>query len=290
MRYFQLVLLLIIFQSCKQNKDNFDVNESQSNNSEVIESANDSIINTINSFYTSYISENAKDIVNKNALKELKSKYVAKSLLDKLDKKKLDYDPFVNAQDYNIEWLKNIEITKDKLKKDTYKVCIIDNGIKTFIPLVVKKELNQYKIYDINGLPDEIIESVNKEKDIEQDITGNWKTICEDNRTGLHAFDSSQGYLDIYIKDDFARVAVNIDNNSIIKYSVLTSITRYNKFVDWLEISTDSTICKVKIINEKELELEWLGFYNKKIQRREMVKNPFTDKIENTKVILKNCK
>lgn len=289
MRYFQLVLFLIVLQSCKQNKDNFDVNESQLSNVQIIESSNDSIINTISSFYTSYISENVKDIVDKNYLKELKNKYLAKNLIVKLEKRELDYDPLVNAQDYNIDWLNNIEITKDKSKLDTYKVYINDNNVETDISLVIKKERNQYKIYDINNLPNEITKSEIIESYIEMDITGTWKKICEENETSLQAFDSSHGYLDIYMQNDYARVSVDINNNSDIKYSVLTGITRHNRFVNWIDISHDSIICKIKFADENSIEIEWFGFYNNKTKKREMIKNPFVNEPDNHSVSLNKC-
>ena len=91
------------------------------------------------------------------------------------------------------------------------------------------------------------------------------------------------------MNNDYARVAVEITNNSNIKYSVLTGITRYNKFVNWLDISHDSIICKVKRTDESKLELEWLGFYNNKTKKREMVKNPFTNDTQIKSVLLKNC-
>nr|WP_255509237.1 hypothetical protein [Flavobacterium sp. J27] len=34
--------------------------------------------------------------------------------MDKLVEMNLDYDPFVNAQDYNVNWIANLEIKKEK--------------------------------------------------------------------------------------------------------------------------------------------------------------------------------
>lgn len=290
-----LFLLLIVTQSCFQKTDkevlntNKEVLNTDTKTLELTDTRNEAISKNLKAFYVSYISENAKDVVDKNSLKELKNKYVTKSLLDKLQILELDYDPFVNAQDYNAEWLKNIEISKDKLNDNIYIVYINDNGTKTSISLVIKKEVDQYKIDDINNLPNNIIETNNNKNYSDQEITGNWKTLCEENKTALLASDPSYGYLDIYLNNNYARVAVEITNNANIKYSVLTGITRYNKFVNWLEISHDSIICKVKRTDKSKLELEWLGFYNMKTKKREMVKNPFTVETANKLVILKIC-
>ncbi|WP_395077651.1 DUF3828 domain-containing protein [Flavobacterium sp.] len=291
----KLVLVCFLIISCNgqvTNKNKQDIKQDKKqieNTLKSIETSSDTIVKNLKVFYVSYISENAKDLVDKNTLKELKNKYITKSLLDKLQNLELDYDPFVNAQDYNTEWLKNIEITKDKLKDNTYIIFINDNGTKTTISLVIKKELNEYKIDDINNLPNNIIEPENNENYPEIEVTGSWKKMCEEKKTELLAFDSSHGYLDIYLNNDYARVAIEITNNSNIKYSVLTGITRYNKFVNWLDISHDSTICKVKRTDKSKLELEWFGFYNNKTRKREMVKNPFTDNTQNKSVLLKIC-
>lgn len=297
-----LFLLLIVTQSCFQKTENKglktevtisktadDILKVNPNNANLIEN-NDSIIKNLKDFYMSYITENSKDIVDKNVLKELKNKYITKNLLNKLQKLALDYDPFVNAQDYNAQWLKKIEITKSQLHKNNYSIIIDDNGKKINVSLVIVKELNQYKIDDINNLPNNIIETHQTENHAGQEVTGTWKKTCEEKKTGLLAFDSTHGYLDIYMSNDYARVSVDIINSTNIKYSVLTGITRYNKFVNWLDVSNDSIICKVKRTNESSLELEWLGFYNKKTRKREMVKNPFSDENGNKFILLKICK
>ena len=46
-----------------------------------------------------------------------------------------------------------------------------------------------------------------------------------------------------------------------------------------------------KIINnmEGELQFEWYGFYNRRTKEREFKQNPFTNKIENSSIVLKWC-
>ncbi|MEO8234264.1 MAG: DUF3828 domain-containing protein [Flavobacterium sp.] len=288
-----LFLFIIITQSCFKKTDNVVKTDDQvlkatTNAIELVE-VSDSVAKDLKSFYTSYISENAKNVVDRSFLKELKNKYVTQSFLNKLQKLELDYDPFVNAQDYNSEWIKNLGIIKDNSKENTYNVIITDNGVRTNILLVLKKEQNQYKIDDIANLPNNTIVADKIENYSQEEVTGIWKTVCQANKTALLANDSSHGYLDVYINNDYARVAVEIVNNTDVKYSVLTGITRYNKFVNWLYISNDSIVCKVKRTNENELELEWLGFYNKKTKKREMVKNPFNNEIKTNLVELRKC-
>lgn len=291
---FFLILTLTITQSCFQKTDKIVSNqESQIVKKDTttfsLYERNDTIVKNLADFYKSYISINAGDEINKNALNKLKSEYITNELLDKLQKLQLDYDPFVNAQDYNLEWLKNIKISEDKSKKNTYKVIINDNGSINSISVVIKKELNQYKINDINNLPTVTGKTQNNENYSSKEVTGTWKVYCEEKRSSFLFFDSSHGYLDIYMNNDYARVSVEVFQNTDVKYSVLTGITRHNKFVNWLDISTDSIVCKIKRIDDSKLEMEWLGFYNKKTKKREMVKNPFNNLNQNKSIELINC-
>lgn len=124
----------------------------------------------------------------------------------------------------------------------------------------------------------------------QKSLIGNWKVKCEEKKSGLLIFDSSNdGYLDIYLNNDYARVSVTILNKKDVKYSVLTGITRHNTFVNWLNISRDSSICKINRINNNQLELKWLGFYNIKTKKREMVNSPFNSNKNNKSVMLNNC-
>lgn len=287
------ILILVITQSCFKKSEN-DIVKSEvkvlkenKKNSELA-FHNDTITKNLKDFYRLYLTENAKNVVDKDFLEKLKNKYLTRKLIVMLEKTELNYDPLVNAQDYNIDWLKNIVVSKDNLKTDTYNVIITDNNIKTIISLIIKKEQNQYKIDYINNVPDTINEPENDKVYSENELVGEWKLKCEENYSAIIMDSKDFGYLDIYTNNDYARVALNLDENNNYKYSVLTGITRYNKFVNWVDISTDSVFCKIKALNNHSLKLEWLGFYNKKTKKREMIRNPFEKGLKNQNIIYLN--
>lgn len=104
-------------------------------------------------FYQAYITEGAKNTTDGTALHAIKEKYVTKNLLSELQqalsKGELDYDPFVNAQDFNFDWLGTLEISKDKSLPATYHVSYANSyekDGKTHIKVAVVNEGGRYKI------------------------------------------------------------------------------------------------------------------------------------------------
>lgn len=104
-------------------------------------------------FYYSYITEGAKSGSNASALHAIQEKYVTKDLLSQLQhafsEGELDYDPFINAQDFNLDWLATLTITKDEVLPATYHVSYADaykKDGKTHIKLSVVNEAGHYKI------------------------------------------------------------------------------------------------------------------------------------------------
>jgi hypothetical protein len=84
----------------------------------------------------------------------IKSKYFTANLLDKLDKlnkQGLNYDPFINAQDWDIDLLKKLMIRKEIKSNNIFEVSYPDNYRKTLtkIKLIVIKQNDNYKIDDI---------------------------------------------------------------------------------------------------------------------------------------------
>lgn len=87
----------------------------------------------------------------KQALKVQKQYSTAKLIawIDKqTEKEELNYDPYVNAQDADQDWLKTIRIEKDAKTLNLYNVSFFDNFEKKrrFVRLFVTKEGNKYKI------------------------------------------------------------------------------------------------------------------------------------------------
>ncbi|HVV55801.1 MAG TPA: hypothetical protein VHC47_10770 [Mucilaginibacter sp.] len=108
-------------------------------------------ISMLNFFYTSYITEvsNGNPRTFKRNIDSIQKKYCTTTLLAKIKKKELDTDPFLKAQDSNIEFLKTLVIKKDFKKPNTYIVSYGDNNDKTTIHLVVKEQKEVFKIFDL---------------------------------------------------------------------------------------------------------------------------------------------
>lgn len=129
-------VIMILFNSCGQAQDN---------------SSDGKIISMLKEFYTSYITENSKMPPNMKNIDSMKRKYCTNSLLYKIKKQELDYDPFLNAQDSNTEWLKTLSITKDSNKTNLYIVSYIDSysNNKISVKLIIVKEKDSFKINSI---------------------------------------------------------------------------------------------------------------------------------------------
>jgi|ERR1044072_10351 hypothetical protein len=114
--------------------------------------SDDAAIKMLKEFYTSYITEGTKIESNEDQLESIQKKYCTAKMLTKMkhemEEGEMDSDPFINAQDFNIDWLKTLTITKDPQKADVYIVSYLDNYTKTRtqMKLHVVKEGAQYKI------------------------------------------------------------------------------------------------------------------------------------------------
>ena len=88
----------------------------------------------------------------------------------------------------------------------------------------------------------------------------------------------STTYIDFFAEEGKgidARILVsaflNKDSNQntyYYKYKMLTGITRFNKALDWGNLSQDSIIAKVTRIGNNQLKLKWLGFYDNAKRKR----------------------
>lgn len=87
--------------------------------------------------------------LNGKKIDSLKSRYCTKRYLDELSSDDdLDYDPFLKAQDYDIEWLKTLTVNKTPEKEMLYIVSYYESYKKarTTIRLKIIKEKGSYKI------------------------------------------------------------------------------------------------------------------------------------------------
>lgn len=118
-------------------------------------------------FYTLYITENDKKKRDDLRIATIKEKYVTPKLIAKIDSAmlyyNLDYDPFVNAQDYDTAWIKTLEIAPVPERTNTFDICYTYNrNSKSCTTVVLVESEGKYMIDNFDGLDDKI--SVLKEK------------------------------------------------------------------------------------------------------------------------------
>lgn len=109
----------------------------------------DASMEMLKQFYTEYITEILKTDPSEKKLKSIKKQYCTAGLLSKIQSVELDYDPFLNAQDADEDWLKTLSVRKDpQRKKDGYIISLVDKDTetKTTVKLIVIKEKERYKI------------------------------------------------------------------------------------------------------------------------------------------------
>ncbi|MBC9934150.1 DUF3828 domain-containing protein [Chitinophaga qingshengii] len=114
----------------------------------VAKAQDEGAIKMLKQFYTSYITEEAKNDVDEKKINLLKKKYCTTALLNKLKHMELDADPFVHAQDYDATWINTLSVRKDAKLADVYHVSYLDAYAKekNTIKVQVVKEGNSYKI------------------------------------------------------------------------------------------------------------------------------------------------
>lgn len=128
-------------------------------------------------FYTLYITENDKKKRDDLRIAAIKEKYVTPKLLAKIDSAmlyyNLDYDPFVNAQDYDTAWIKTLEIAPVPERTNTFDICYTYNENSKSCPTVVLvKSEGKYMIDNFDGL-DDTISALKEMADDETEISDN---------------------------------------------------------------------------------------------------------------------
>lgn len=108
----------------------------------------------LKSFYTEYIIANTKSPSDEKEIDAIKKKYCTakflKALAEKQASGELDYDIFVSAQEYDIEWLKTLKIAPSatfNIFRVTYDMNFEDD--QALVRPVVVKENGKFKIDDI---------------------------------------------------------------------------------------------------------------------------------------------
>lgn len=116
--------------------------------------SNEEIVQMLKSFYKEYVNENDKMPVNDEKVELIKKKYCTSKLLKKMGLIELDFDPFIDAQDFESTLLKTIEISKDKKINNIFKACYFTtfNNKTVCVKFRIAKVNNTFKIDDIIGL------------------------------------------------------------------------------------------------------------------------------------------
>ncbi|WP_426059773.1 DUF3828 domain-containing protein [Hymenobacter sp. B1770] len=105
-------------------------------------------------FYTAYITEGAKAPTPFNLAKSraLQKKYCTASLSSKINAQyksgQLEADPFLQAQDVDISWLKTLSFNRNASRLNTYTVSYFDaeSNEKIVIHLTVIKQGDSFRI------------------------------------------------------------------------------------------------------------------------------------------------
>lgn len=108
----------------------------------------------LQNFYIEYVTEVSKLPTDFKKIASIKKKYCSVYLIERLKRKELDYDPFLNAQDSEIELLKTLTIKKDLKMANAYNISYLwdEENPPITIKLLVVKEKSDYKINSILGL------------------------------------------------------------------------------------------------------------------------------------------
>ena len=117
-------------------------------------SSDKQIVEMLKKFYNEYLIEIERMPLNQRKMNLIKQKFCTSKLLKKIDLLELDYDPFVNAQDFDSEVLKTIKFTKDSKNLNIYKACYVYsfNKKNICIKLRIIKVNGNFKIDDIIDL------------------------------------------------------------------------------------------------------------------------------------------
>jgi hypothetical protein len=144
--YYLLFVFAVAGQSCGLSAGNRVSTATESGNGK-----EEKAIQRLKEFYTAYISCCDNPDGDLKTLSSLRNKYFTKPLLEKLENSCPDYDPVIQAQDCDANWIKTIEIEPDTERQNVYAVSYIStyNNEKTRIRLLLADDNGNYLIDDI---------------------------------------------------------------------------------------------------------------------------------------------
>ena len=106
----------------------------------------------LKTFYRAHITAASKWPIDFAKLNAISKKYCTASLLSKIQAQlksgQLDADPFLQAQDVDISWLKTLSFAKEARPLNAYTVSYVDavSNEKVVIHLTVSKQGDRFKI------------------------------------------------------------------------------------------------------------------------------------------------
>lgn len=283
-------LLCFIIINCKQtNQSVIGIQKNVAQLNSVLDTTHHSKEGAIflREFYQKYYGKHGK-------VKGMEN-YVSYRVLNKIDSLTagdnliLDYDPFIQGQDWDINVLmKTLEIKALK-NVDEYRVSFHlfdkENEGKDHIDLLLKKnEKGNLMIYSI--LNDEYFNFKTQKNDTvkieskssnaikkEIDIEGFWRKDCGGNLTLLD-IQNNEGYLFLYSFNSIYINTILEETAKINEYNLYYKNVDSQKeyYEDRInikdeDISKTKEIAKIKFLSNNQFQLDWYGLYNVKKQQ-----------------------
>lgn len=276
LRIVKFTLLLTLIIGCGNSIQN--QNDDGSNRSQQGDIKEKQKIETIREFYLTCYGSDA--VPNDKLL----PKYISERLLKRMDSLRseeeliLDYDPFINGQDFDSEALKKT-IKIDKLKDENeYRVSFLlfdfPNEERTHIDLLLEESNGSFLISAI--LNDELLNFKGKENasDVSSSsgnsINGTWRVNCDDGSGSLKIADdkvflevnSNQIYID-------ARIKKQNDDTYLLYLKSPRDLGAGGMRLNWDHFSEDSLLAKLRYSNNaNSLKFNWHGFYDTMEKKR----------------------
>lgn len=259
MRTITILLLLLVYLSFPSSGQNIAKNEIP-----VIKIVKDKNIEFLENFYTNYISASC-DLPEKiRILENLKKNSISEELIKKIDIAELDYDPFLDAQDCDNNWIKTLKVQSIQDKSNVYQVSYNHgtNKKKTILSLVNKNEKFVINNIDNNSDLSTVEVESKKEDGIFPNIKGKWATSCNES-------------IILTIGKEFDFILPVMSNQIYIKAKIKKIDNLYHVFLiepddlglggsqlDWDNFSTEKPIANIEILRNETMSFQWLGFYH----------------------------
>jgi hypothetical protein len=143
-----LISMIFIMSSCNMESSQKEINQ--------LNLMDEQITEFLSKFYTEYIKEcNAPPKEGLEGIQKIKKKFCTSKFLEKIKEEEQDYDPIINAQDCNEDWIKTLTVRRDtnNAQGNLYIVCFMDFHKKSLhcLNVCVKKENNVWKVDDVSG-------------------------------------------------------------------------------------------------------------------------------------------